>query len=105
MHITIGISGGDVMNDNNNNDNPSIKNDNIYFVCMNNFENKEVGIALETLAKNKTRNKIISHEENSKIYAALKLIENLYKQGLIKKHVYKNILNDYNNCVDLSDFD
>lgn len=99
-----GILDGDAMNDNNNIDNPSIKNDNIYFVCMNDFENKEVGIALETLAENNTHNKKISHEEKNRIYAALKLIENLYKQGLIKKHVYKNILNDYKNCVDLSDF-
>ena len=46
----------------------------------------------------------ISDEEANKIYAAIKLIENLYKQNLIKEHVFKNIVKEYSNCVDLSNF-
>lgn len=48
--------------------------------------------------------KQISEEEKNKIYAALKLIENLHKQGLVKRHIFKNILNDYRDCIDLSEF-
>ena len=73
------------------------------FSSMKNLENKDINNALEILLKN-NHNKKLSYEEKNKIYAALKLIENLYKQGLIRKHIYKNILKDYNNCVDLSDF-
>lgn len=46
----------------------------------------------------------ISSEEYNKIYAALKLIENLCKQGLVKPHVFKNILNDYKDVIDLAEF-
>lgn len=42
---------------------------------------------------------------NEKIYAALRLIQNLYMQGKIKKHVWKNILNDYKDQVDISVFE
>ena len=48
------------------------------------------------------RKRKISSEDHDKIYAALKLIENLYKQGLIKQHIFKNILNDYRDCIDIS---
>ncbi|MBQ3021902.1 MAG: hypothetical protein IJD91_01060 [Clostridia bacterium] len=48
--------------------------------------------------------KKLSDEEKDKIYAALKLIENLHKQGLVKKYIFKNILNDYRDCIDLSEF-
>lgn len=37
-------------------------------------------------------------------YAVLKLIEQLYKDGKISKHVFQNILNDYANAVDISAF-
>lgn len=47
---------------------------------------------------------MISVEECDKIYAALKLIENLYKQGLIKTHVFRNILNEYKDVIDLDEF-
>ena len=46
----------------------------------------------------------ISKEEYNKIYAALKLIENLFKQGHIKQHVFKNILNEYKDHIDISQF-
>lgn len=42
--------------------------------------------------------------ENDLIYAALKLIQCLYKQGKIKEHIYKNILKDYADTIDISDF-
>ena len=48
--------------------------------------------------------KQISKNEKAKIYAAIKLIENLYKQGKIKKHIFKNILNEYNDYIDISEF-
>ena len=38
------------------------------------------------------------------VYAAIKLIENLYKQGKIKKHIFKNILNEYKDYIDISEF-
>lgn len=48
--------------------------------------------------------KKLSSEEKNKIYAALKLIENLHKHGLLEEYIFKNILNDYKDCIDLSDF-
>ena len=43
-------------------------------------------------------------QEKQKIYAALKLIEYLYKQQRISKCVFINILNEYKNKIDISDF-
>lgn len=37
-------------------------------------------------------------------YAALKLIEQLYRDGKIPKYMFKNILSDCAGIVDLSDF-
>lgn len=42
--------------------------------------------------------------EKETVYAALKLIENLYKMSKIKKHVFLNILNEYKSYVDISEF-
>lgn len=50
------------------------------------------------------QNKELTSAQSNKIYAALKLIENLYKQGLIDQHIFITILNDYKRCVDISDF-
>ena len=48
---------------------------------------------------------IIKQEDNLGIYfAALKLIEQLYKDGKIPKYVFQNILKDYADVVDLSAF-
>lgn len=38
------------------------------------------------------------------IFAAIKLIENLYKSGHITRDVFKSILDDYKDCVDISEF-
>ena len=38
------------------------------------------------------------------IYAALKLIQNLFKNGVLKEYIYKNILKDYAKYIDISDF-
>ncbi len=46
----------------------------------------------------------ISDEEYNKTFAALKLIENLYKKGKIKQIVFKNILKDYADTIDISPF-
>ena len=48
--------------------------------------------------------KKINKTEYNEIYAALKLIENLYKNGMIKEHVYRNILKDHNDIIDISEF-
>lgn len=48
--------------------------------------------------------KQISKNEKETIYAALKLIENLYKQGKIKQHIFKNVLNEYKDYIDISEF-
>lgn len=45
-----------------------------------------------------------SNEEVDKIFASLKLIECLFHRGMIKQHVFLNILNDYKDCVDVSQF-
>lgn len=37
-------------------------------------------------------------------FAALKLIEQLYKDGHISQLVFKNILNEYSNIVDITQF-
>lgn len=37
-------------------------------------------------------------------FAALKLIEELYHQGKIKKHIYENILKDNAKIVDITQF-
>ncbi len=37
-------------------------------------------------------------------FAALKLIEQLYKDGKIPAYLFRNILNDYADTVDLSQF-
>lgn len=43
-------------------------------------------------------------QERQKTYAALKLIEYLYKQKKISKCVFINIINEYKNKIDISDF-
>lgn len=43
-------------------------------------------------------------QEQQKIYAALKLIEYLYRQGQISQYIFMNILNEYKNKIDISDF-
>lgn len=40
----------------------------------------------------------------NEIYAALKLIQNLYKQGKVKKHIFNNILEEYSEYIDISNF-
>lgn len=52
----------------------------------------------------KMNTKKINKTEYNEIYAALKLIENLYKNGMIKEHVYRNILKDHNDIIDISEF-
>lgn len=49
--------------------------------------------------------KKIGDAEYNKIYAALKLVENLFKQNVIQQHIFKNILNDYKDILDISEFE
>lgn len=45
-----------------------------------------------------------TEEEKDKIHSAIKLIEYLYHQGLIKRQVFLGILNEYNNRINTNDF-
>ena len=38
------------------------------------------------------------------VFAALKLIEQLYRDGKIKSHIYENILKENSKIVDISQF-
>lgn len=46
----------------------------------------------------------LTEEEKDKTYSALKLIECLYSQGKVPKHVFRNILNDYKHQINMNDF-
>lgn len=46
----------------------------------------------------------ISKEEKNKKYAALKMIQCLYEQGKIKKHIYKNIILENKRYIDEKEF-
>ncbi len=49
--------------------------------------------------------KMIDERDAARCFAALKLIEQLYKDGEIPAHVFRSIANDYAEVVDLSRFD
>lgn len=49
-------------------------------------------------------NKIDINKNPKYCFAALKLIEQVYKDGKIPKHMFQNILNDYADIVDVSAF-
>ena len=97
MPMMIGISAGDIVLNESN------------FLEQNNKCDKSLVISagennidtiIEVLSIKQRQNiSNISDEEANKIYAAIKLIENLYKQNLIKEHVFKNIVKEYSNCV------
>ena len=46
----------------------------------------------------------IDSSEYSTTFAALKLIEYIYHCGMIKKHVFTNILMEYSERIDVSQF-
>ena len=41
---------------------------------------------------------------NNKTFAALKLIVYIYHCGMIKKHIFTNILMEYSDRIDISQF-
>lgn len=47
---------------------------------------------------------IKSSDDPSRIFAALKLVEKLYKDGKIEKTVFKNVLEQYSDKVDITKF-
>lgn len=49
-------------------------------------------------------NKIEKNENYEYHFAALKLLEQLHKDGHLPAHIFRNILNDYADMVDLSKF-
>lgn len=48
--------------------------------------------------------KIIADKETS-IFGALKLIEQLYLDDKIPGHVFRNILEEYQNIINITDFE
>ena len=40
----------------------------------------------------------------AELFAALKLIEQLYQDGHIPKYMFKNILNEHRNILDITEF-
>ena len=54
--------------------------------------------------KEKRLKKKLTKEEYNTTFAALKLIEHLFKAGKIKQHIFKNILADYRDSIDISAF-
>lgn len=48
--------------------------------------------------------KMKSKESPARCFAALKLIEQLYRDGLLPAHVFQNILNEYADVVDTAAF-
>lgn len=57
-----------------------------------------------TFAQNLSTDKIVDEKESKYVFAALKLIEQLYHDGLISVRIFQNILNDCADTVDLSQF-
>lgn len=51
-----------------------------------------------------TMNKIEMSKNPDYCFAALKLIEQLYKDGKIPNFMYRNILNEYADIVDVAAF-
>lgn len=47
---------------------------------------------------------IVGDATPDEIFAALKVLEAMYAQGLIKEHVWKNIKKDFIGIVDLTQF-
>lgn len=45
-----------------------------------------------------------NHENTKEVLAALNLIAHLYKQNQIDQHIYKNILDDYKEEINIADF-
>lgn len=48
--------------------------------------------------------KIVKEEESGYYFAALKLIQQLYVDGKISELVFKNIINEYADEIDVSSF-
>ena len=57
-----------------------------------------------TFANNPSISKIVDEKDSKHVFAALKLIEQLYHDGLISVRIFQNILSDYADIVDLSQF-
>ena len=57
-----------------------------------------------TFANNLSISRIVDEKDSKHVFAALKLIEQLYHDGLISVRTFQNILNDYADIVDLSQF-
>lgn len=57
-----------------------------------------------TFENNPSISKIVDEKDSKHVFAALKLIEQLYHDGQISARMFQNILSDYADIVDLSQF-
>lgn len=51
-----------------------------------------------------SNNTVAKNKNEYIVFAALKLIEQLYHDGKIKPHIYENILKENSKIVDISQF-
>ncbi len=58
----------------------------------------------KTFDNKKLKSKITAEQNPKLCFSALKLIEQLYKDGHISAYMFRNIVNDYSNIVDISKF-
>ena len=63
----------------------------------NSVSNKKTNVAAVGSTPSKSKKEYIT-------FAALKLIEQLYRDGAIKEHIYANILKENANIVDITQF-
>lgn len=67
--------------------------------CINfNVSNEDIKIVIRSKLfyyKKKCHVKSMEQKQKDEIFAALKLIECLYLQGMIPKHIYNNIYKEY----------
>ncbi len=52
----------------------------------------------------KSKSKTMAEQNPKLCFSALKLIEQLYRDGHISAYMFRNIVNDYSNIVDISKF-
>lgn len=45
-----------------------------------------------------------TNEKDNETLVGMKFVENLYRQGLIEQHTFKNILNKYKDGMDMPEF-
>lgn len=57
-----------------------------------------------TFDKKKSKSRTTAEQNPKLCFTALKLIEQLYRDGHISAYMFRSIVNDYSNIVDVSKF-